>query len=157
MRRFLLILALGAAVLVLPSPAVAQVRSGIGVGGKLLFPMGDLDDEVKSGWGIAGTGEIALLGILSAVGELSYNRFPAEEGTREDGTPFDNKDVFGLTAGARVYLSMLFAGVDLGYFTAVEDGGVLPNLGLRIALFEVMGRYKWTGDNWFELRGAINF
>jgi hypothetical protein len=112
---------------------------------------------VKSGWGIAGTGEIALLGILSAVGELSYNRFPAEDGTREDGTPFDNKDVFGLTAGARVYLSMLFAGVDLGYFTAVEDGGVLPNLGLRIALFELMGRYKWTGDNWFELRGTISF
>ncbi|MCL7978707.1 MAG: hypothetical protein M8865_02325 [marine benthic group bacterium] len=157
MRRLRLILAAGAVALALPPAAAAQVRSGIGVGGKLLFPTGSFDDEVKTGWGIAGTGEIAILGILSGVGELSYNRFPAEDGTREDGTAFDNKDVFGLTAGARVYLSMLFAGVDLGYFTAVGDGGVLPNVGLRIALFELMGRYKWSGDNWFEVRGMISF
>ncbi len=156
MKRIVLILA-AAAGLVLPPTAEAQVRTGIGVGGKLLFPTGSLNDEVKSGWGIAGSGELALLGILSGVGELSYNRFPAEDGTREDGTPFDNKDVFGFTAGARVYLSMLFAGLDVGYFTAVDDGGVLPNIGLRIALFEVMGRYKWSGDNWFEVRGTINF
>lgn len=157
MKRIVLILAAAVGLLVFPPTAEAQVRTGIGVGGKLLFPTGSLNDEVKSGWGIAGSGELALLGILSGVGELSYNRFPAEDGIREDGTPFDNKDVFGFTAGARVYLSMLFAGLDVGYFTAVDDGGVLPNLGLRIALFEVMGRYKWTGDNWFEVRGTINF
>ncbi|MEJ2482155.1 MAG: hypothetical protein P8049_03305 [Gemmatimonadota bacterium] len=157
LRRFAPILAIGAAMLVHPSPATAQVRTGIGVGGKLLVPTGDLKDEVKSGWGIAGTGELALLGILSGVTELSYNRFPAEDGMRGDGSSYDSKDVFGFTAGARIYLSMLFAGLDVGYFTAVDDGGLLPNIGLRIALFEVMGRYKWTGDNWFELRGTISF
>ena len=157
MKRPLLALVAVLALSAIPPMAHAQVRTGIGVGGKLLFPTGDLNDRVKTGWGLAATGELRLLDIVSGVGEVSYNKFPGEDGTDGQGNEYEDVDALGFTVGGRLYLAMMFLGADVGYFTDIDSAGFLPNIGLRIALLEIMARYNWSGDNWFELRGTVNF
>ena len=157
MKRSILALVAVFALAALSDNAQAQVRTGIGVGGKMLFPTGDLNDRVKTGWGLAATGELRLLDFVSGVGEISYNKFPGEDGTDAAGNEYEDVDALGFTVGGRLYLAMMFVGADVGYFTDIDSAGFLPNIGLRIALFEVMARYNWSGDNWFELRGTVNF
>jgi hypothetical protein len=157
MKRSMVALIAVFALCAIPGMAEAQVRTGIGVGGKMLFPTGELNDRVKTGWGLAATGELRLLDIVSGVGEISYNKFPGEDGTDGAGNEYEDIDALGFTVGGRLYLAMMFVGADVGYFTDIDSAGLLPNIGLRIALLEVMARYNWSGDNWFELRGTVNF
>lgn len=154
MKRTLLLSMLLIASLALPGGVEAQVDSGFGIGAKMLFPTGDLDDAVKSGWGLAGTGELRILHFLAATGEISYYEFPGES---SGDLELEDQDFLGFAAGARLYLAALYLGADMGYFTDLEEFSFIPNVGLKFAMFEVAARYKATDANWMELRGTVNF
>ncbi|MDT8436754.1 MAG: hypothetical protein RRA92_08355 [Gemmatimonadota bacterium] len=140
--------------LALPGRAAAQLATSVGAGVRLVFPTGDLDDIAQSGWGLAGTGEVRLLEFLAATGEVSYTHLDGEE---RDGGDLEDLDMLGVAVGARLYFPLWYLSAETGYFSEIDEGGFLPGAGIRIGVLDVGARYKATGENWIELRGAVVF
>ncbi len=154
MKRFSVGLVVALALVAGPRSAEAQLSTHWGVGGQLLFPTGDFDKLVTTGWGLSGTGELQVLHFLSATGTISYNKFPGE--STDDGD-LPDYDIFGAALGGRLNLALLFLGLDVGYYSDVDEVSLVPNLGIKLLMFEVAARYKATDSNWLELRGTFTF
>ncbi len=154
MKRFTVGLFVALALVAGPRSAGAQLSTHWGVGGQLLLPTGDFDNAVTTGWGLSGTGELQVLYFLSATGTVSYNMFPGES---TDGGKLPDVDIFGAALGGRLNLALLFLGLDVGYYSEVDEVSLVPNIGLKLLMFEVAARYKATDTNWLELRGTFKF
>lgn len=154
MKRFMVGLFVAVALVTLPRSADAQLSTHWGLGGQLLLPTGDFDDVVTTGWGLSATGELQVLYFLSATGSISYNMFPGES-TDEGQLP--DVDIFGAALGGRLNLALLFLGLDVGYYSEVDEVSVVPNIGIKLLMFEIAARYKATDTNWMELRGTFKF
>ena len=153
MKRLSLLFAIFLAVAVLPARADAQFT--IGARGKLLIPTGDFNDEVTTGWGVAGTGDFTLIPLVKLRGEVGYNHFDGEE---PDGDrTFEDRDIWNFGIGGRLQLPIVYFSLDAMYYTDIDEFSVLPGLGLRFLFLDLGARYKWSGANWFEVFGGVAF
>ncbi len=155
MKRLSFVLVLALALIALPRTAEAQFK--IGARGKILLPTGDFNDVAKTGWGLAATGDFTIIPLIKLRGEVGYNQFDAENGASWDGEPIDRFDIWSFLIGARLQLPILYLSLDGGYYTKIDEFSLLPGLGLRFLFLDVGGRYKWTGENWFEIFGGVSF
>jgi hypothetical protein len=153
MRRLSFLLILALALVALPRTAEAQFK--IGARGKLLFPTGDFDDVAKTGWGLAATGDFTIIPLVKLRGEVGYNRFDGEDVS--EGATIDDWNIWSFLIGARLQLPILYLSLDGGYYTEIDEFSLLPGLGFRFLFLDVGGRYKWTGENWFEVFGGVSF
>ena len=153
MRRFSFVLILALALVALPRTAEAQFK--IGARGKILLPTGDFNDVAKTGWGLAATGDFTLIPLVKLRGEVGYNKFDGED--RSDGTTIDDWNIWSFLIGARLQLPIIYFSLDGGYYTEIDEFSLLPGLGFRFLFLDVGGRYKWTGENWFEIFGGVSF
>jgi hypothetical protein len=153
MKRPLFVLIAALALVAIPQTASAQFA--IGARGKLLFPTGDLADSVDTGWGLAATGDFTLIPLIELRGEAGYNSLPGKD--RSDGTQIADLDIWSFLIGARLQLPIIYFSLDGGYYTELDEFSLLPGLGLRFLFLDVGGRYKWTGENWFEVFGGVSF
>lgn len=153
MKRLSMLVAILLAVVVLPARADAQFT--IGARGKLLLPTGDFDKEVKSGWGAAAVGDFTLIPLIKLRGEVGYNHFDGEE--VNDVQAYEDRDIWNFGIGGRLQLPIVYLSLDAMYYTDIDEPSVLPGLGLRFLFLDVGARYKWTGENWFEVFGGVAF
>lgn len=153
MKRLPMLFAILLTVAVLPARAEAQFT--IGARGKLLFPTGDFNDEVKTGWGAAAVGDFTLIPLIKLRGEVGYNHFDGEEVA--GGQALEDRNIWNFGIGGRLQLPIIYVSLDGMYYTDIDEFSVLPGLGLRFLFLDVGARYKWTGENWFEVFGGVAF
>jgi hypothetical protein len=152
MRRHLLGLIAALALVAVPQEASAQFD--IGVRGKVMFPTGDFDKKADTGWGLAATGDFTVIPLIKIRGEAGYNSF----GGKVDGlTNYDDWNIWSFMIGARLQLPIIYFSLDGGYYTEIDEFSVLPGLGFRFLFIDVGGRYKASGENWFEVFGGLSF
>ena len=155
MRRHLFALIAALAFVAIPQTASAQFK--IGARGKLMFPTGDFSNVAETGWGLAATGDFALIPLVKLRGEAGYNQFDAKDGAEWDGESIDKFDIWSFMIGARLQLPIIYFSLDGAYYTKIDEFSLLPGLGFRFLFLDVGGRYKWTGENWFEVFGGVSF
>jgi hypothetical protein len=152
MKRLPLLVAILLSLVLLPGRAEAQFK--IGARGKILIPTGDFDKEADTGWGLAATGDFTLIPLVKLRGEVGYNRFDGKvDGVQEN----DDWNIWDFMIGARLQLPIIYFSLDGAYYTQIDEVSLLPGLGLRFLFLDVGGRYKWTGENWFEVFGGVSF
>ncbi len=152
MKRLVFGLIVALALVAIPQPASAQFD--IGARGKLMFPTGEFADSTDTGWGLAATGDFTLIPLLKLRGEAGYNSF---SGKTEGEVQHPDLDIWSFLIGARLQLPIIYFSLDGGYYTELDEFSLLPGLGLRFLFLDVGGRYKWTGENWFEVFGGVSF
>ncbi len=155
MKRLPLLVMILFSLVLLPGRAEAQFK--IGARGKILIPTGDFDDKADTGWGLAATGDFTLIPLVKLRGEIGYNQFDAKEGAEWDGEPIDRFKIWDFMIGARLQLPIIYFSLDGAYYTKIDEFSLLPGLGFRFLFLDVGGRYKWTGENWFEVFGGVSF
>jgi hypothetical protein len=152
MKRLPLLVAILLSLVLLPGRAEAQFK--IGARGKILIPTGDFDKKADTGWGLAATGDFTLIPLVKLRGEVGYNRFDGKvDGVQEN----DDWNIWDFMIGARLQLPIIYFSLDGAYYTQIDEVSLLPGLGLRFLFLDVGGRYKWTGENWFEVFGGVSF
>ena len=152
MKRLPLLVAILRSLVFLPGRAEAQFD--IGARGKVMFPTGDFEKEADTGWGLAATGDFTLIPLIKIRGEAGYNKFGGQE---EGVVQHPDLDIWSFLIGARLQLPIIYFSLDGGYYTEIDEFSLLPGLGLRFLFLDVGGRYKWTGENWFEVFGGLSF
>jgi hypothetical protein len=152
MKRLPLLFAILFSLVLLPGRAEAQFK--IGARGKVMFPTGDFSDEAETGWGLAATGDFTLIPLVKLRGEAGYNKFGGKE---VEGDQHEDLNIWSFMIGARLQLPIIYFSLDGAYYTEIDEFSLLPGLGLRFLFLDVGGRYKWTGENWFEVFGGVSF
>ena len=152
MKRLPLLVAILLSLVLLPGRAEAQFK--IGARGKLMFPTGDFADMAETGWGLAATGDFTLIPLVKLRGEAGYNQFGGKE---VEGVQLEDLDIWSFMIGARLQLPIIYFSLDGAYYTEIDEFSLLPGLGFRFLFLDVGGRYKWTGENWFEVFGGVSF
>lgn len=152
MRPPLAPLGLGLLVLAFTAaPASAQlpgVGLGLSAGARYAVPSGDFGDAVKPGYGGYVKVEIGAL-MLGAAAEANITRFGGEEG-------FDGVTVLGIQAGPRIGMGLFKVGLDLGWYSEVEEVGYTPNISVGLGPLEAgAGATFFSGGRWLYLRGGI--
>ena len=156
MKRVPLLLATVFLLVLLPGRAEAQFD--IGARAKLLLPTGSFgDDLAETGWGLAGTGDFTIIPLVKLRGEIGYNQFDAKDGAVWEGESIDRFNIWNFLIGARLQLPIIYLSFDGAYYTEIDEFSFLPGLGARFLFLDVGGRYKWTGENWFEIFGGVYF
>ncbi len=89
--------------------------------------------------------------MVNISGSLGWYQFSGEDD--QDGT-----SIWEFTTGPQVDFGKLYAGFEVGYFTTMNEWGVVPNLGIRKDMIDIGLRYKVTGDGkFFALRAGLYF
>ena len=152
MRRLLFGLIVALALVAVPQTASAQFD--IGVRGKLMFPTSDFGDLAETGWGLAATGDYTVIPLIKLRGEAGYNSF----GGKDDGLiQYDDWNIWSFMIGARLQIPIIYFSLDGGYYTEIDEFSILPGLGFRFLFLDVGGRYKASGEKWFEVFGGVSF
>ncbi len=95
--------------------------------------------------------ERAVLSVVNISGSLGWYQFSGEDD--QDGT-----SIWEFTTGPQVDFGKLYAGFEVGYFTTMNEWGVVPNLGIRKDMIDISLRYKVTGDGkFFAMRAGLYF
>jgi len=134
-------------------PARAPWHSGNhwGVGAQFSYPYADFGDRFANGYGLQGLFDYPLIPLIDVCASVGWNRFPGAA----DG---DGVNIWEVSFGGRFALGAFFMGSEMAYFSEVDQGSVVPSLGLRYDHWEVSVRFKAVGDNsWTGFRTGFYF
>lgn len=145
---------LGTALLALaiaPTAIPAQLPGlGLGAGVRYAAPSGDFGDALDPGYGGYLKAELRAV-LIGVAAEANLTRF-AGEGDADDAT------VLGIQVGPRLSLGLLKAGLDIGWYSEVEEAGYTPSLSLGLGPVEGgAGITFFDGGRWFFLRAGVRF
>ena len=146
------------------SLAPAALAGSFGVGADLALPTGDFGDALDSGFGLHVLAKHPVAPLVTLTGDAGWTRFSSKDLTLDLGqfgsftAGGDDVNVWNVCAGARVAMMPMGLGLELGYFSKVDELGLVPNVGVSFSKLAVDLRYKATGDaKWFELRAGVYF
>ncbi len=136
----------------LPLGSVVAQLPGIGLGAGVRYaaPSGDFGNALDPGYGGYLKAEVGAL-LIGVAAEANLTRFGGA-GTADDVT------VFGIQAGPRLSLGLLKAGLDIGWYSEVEETGYTPSLSLGLGPLEGgAGITFFDGGRWVFLRAGVRF
>lgn len=141
----LILLAVGLTLVAAPAFAQKSAKKSEPRGGLAyarLMPQDDLKDSHDSGNGLHLLFDYDLSDRMDLSITVGWNRISADSDA-EDAEDFT---MWELTAGPRTRLKHFYLGVEYGYFTKVDEWGLVPNAGIRYKRFDVGYRMKTSGD-----------
>lgn len=149
MRRALIPAMAALLVATVTPPLHAQLPGmSLGVGGRWASPSGDFGDAVETGYGGYFKVELGAL-MLGAAAEANLTRFGGEGDA-------DGVTVFGVQAGPRVGMGLFKAGLDIGWYSEIEETGYSPNLSLSLGPLDAgAGMTFFSGGRWLYLRAGV--
>ncbi|TWF41448.1 hypothetical protein FHW36_103252 [Chitinophaga polysaccharea] len=133
------------------------------------FPVGKFNDTHNTGYGIGLGADVKLVAGLTAVGSVSYFRFPGKDYTSNGSTyTYPNYNAVPIRLGLRYQLiSLLYVKVEGGtvQYTGKNYNGVgglvAPGIGIRLLGLDVEAKYEaWFKDGtrgFFGLKAGYNF
>ena len=131
--------------------AQADSDGPVGISGAVSFPFGEFGDKAKTGYGLHAMGDYILHPLFHLSGNVGFHHFKGEADQ-------DDLTVWEFSVGARFVLGAFYMGGESGYFTEVDEGSFIPNLGLRFGNWEGAMRWKAVGGgSWKTLRIGYYF
>lgn len=133
------------------------------------FPVGDMADSYKTGYGAGVGADIKLIAGLGVTGSVSYMRFPGETLDNGAGGTYkvDALSAVPVRLGLKYkFLPLLYVKVEGGVanLTGDYDGSAAifsPGLGLRVLGFDFQAKYEaWFKDGtngFWGLKAGWNF
>ena len=130
----------------------------------LSFPMGDMDGVYDMGYGFYGNIDYNFSNFLAARFDLGWNTFKGTDlasgldlksasGYETPLLTVDNLNVWEFTGGLRAKIAVFYVEARGGYFTGINEWGVVPAVGLRLGRFDIQGSYTVAGDyQWASAR-----
>ncbi|MBE0566541.1 MAG: hypothetical protein IH621_11310 [Krumholzibacteria bacterium] len=157
------ILTIAASALAVAGSLPAQA-GGFGLGLSAALPTGDFGDYLDSGFGVHAMYKRPVTPLVQLTADVGWTRFGTADLTGDLGgfdgfaAADDNLDVWNFTGGGKVDFMPFGLGLEYGYFSEIDEYGLVPNVGVSFTKFAVDLRYKATGDaNWFEVRAGLYF
>lgn len=136
----------------LAAAAPAAHAGNFGVGASWAMPTSDFDDFYKSGFGLHALAKYPVTPLAAITGDVGWTTFGGEIAEIGD------IDVWNFTAGGMVNLMAVGLGLEYGYFSEIDEWGLVPTAGIGFSKLAVDLRYKATGDaKWFEARAGLYF
>ncbi len=116
------------------------------------FPIGDMEGMYDMGWGIYGNVDYNFSKFLTGRFDLGWSTFSNNLAPVE-GIEFDNLDIWEFTGGLRANISVFYLEGRGGYFTGINQWGVVPAVGLRFGKLDIQGSLTVAGDyHWGGVR-----
>lgn len=147
-RTVLMALLLGLA----PTAVASAQLPGLGLGAGVRYasPSGDFGDAIEPGYGGYLKAELGAV-LIGVAAEANLTRFAGEGNA-------DAVTVFGIQAGPCLSMGLLKAGLDIGWYSEIEETGYTPNLSLGLGPFEGgAGITFFDGGRWLFLRAGVRF
>ncbi|MFT5234620.1 MAG: hypothetical protein ACI9UK_002130 [Candidatus Krumholzibacteriia bacterium] len=138
------------------SSALAQKTGGLAV--SYAKPKGNFEGLVGDGYGLSSVFDYPLSGIVDVTLSLGWYNFEGRtlfEGTNVKTESFS---MWEFAVGPQVDFGMLYIGAEGGYYTNVDEWGLVPNVGIRKKMIDASLRYKMTEDaEYYAFRLAFFF
>jgi len=129
----------------------------------LAFPMEDMEGMYEMGYGIYANFDYNFSSFLAARFDFGWNSFNGTDLTSDLGlksafeyevpvVTTDNLSVWEFTGGLRAKIAVFYVEARGGYFTGINEWGVVPAVGLRLGRLDIQGSYTVAGD--YQWAGA---
>ena len=124
----------------------------------VIIPQGDLAKEYNYGLGVYGNIDYNFNEHFAWRFDLGWNDLEGDERTIVDTTGYVHThkpkiSVWEFTTGLKASFSVFYIEARGGYFTGINEWGIIPAVGLRLGKFDINGSYKLLGDNnWVAAR-----
>lgn len=146
MKRWII---LAAVLMLAAAPASAQKaakkaepRGGLAFA--WLLPQDGLKDTHDKGWGIHLLFAYQVADKMDLSVTTGYDRVLADADAGAMGA--EDFTMWEFTAGPRARIDLFYIGIEGGYFTKIDEWGLVPNAGIRYKRFDVGYRMKTSGD-----------
>ena len=130
------------------SVAFAGQQNG-GLAASYLTPKGDFKQQVDNGLGISAIFDYPLAGIINISGALGWNRFSGITLVEGTNVKAESLTIWEFAAGPQIDFGRMYLGVEGGYYTNLDEWGLVPNMGIRKGMMDFSIRYKMTDDGKF--------
>lgn len=143
MKR-ILILVMALSMLLGAGSALAQKTGGLAV--SYAKPKGAFEGLVGNGYGLSSIFDYSMSGIVDltlSLGWYNFDGITIFEGTN---VKTDSFSMWEFSAGPQIDFGRLYVGIEAGYYTNVDEWGLVPNVGIRKNIIDVCLRYKMTED-----------
>ena len=138
-----------------------KLVSGISWG--YIIPQENLDVVYDHGFAFIGNFDYRFNKNLIGRFDIGWNDLSGPETQYIDTagvvhTNHPNRSILEITAGLRAAYSYFYVEARGGYFTGINEWGVVPAVGVRIKKFDIQGSYTLTEDhNWATIRASYYF
>jgi len=131
------------------STSVLAGQENGGLAASYVTPKGDFAETVDDGWGTSAIFDYPLSGIINMTGSLGWYTFSGITLVEGTNVKTDSRTMWEFVAGPQADFGMLYIGVEAGYYTDLNEWGVVPNAGIRKNMIDVGVRYTVTDDGEF--------
>lgn len=124
----------------------------------IFLPQGTLAETYDHGFGIYANFDYNLNKYFAVRGDLGWNDVSGPETSYLDSsgvihTNHPNRSIWEFTAGMKAQVSILYLEIRGGYFSGVNEWGIVPAAGIRIKKIDIQGSYTFAGENnWASVR-----
>jgi len=137
--------------------ATAGGKNG-GLAASYVNPKGDFEQFVGDGFGLTAIFDYPLAGVVNITGSMGWYQFSGVTLIEGTNVKTDSSTLWEFAAGPQIDFGMLYCGVEGGYYTDLDEWGLVPNAGIRKDLLDFSLRYKVTDDGKFmALRAGFFF
>ncbi len=125
--------------------AMAAEKNG-GLAASYAMPQDEFENVVDDGYGLSAIFDYPMAGMINISGSIGWYRFKGV--TLLEGTNIkeESSTMWEFSAGPQIDFGKLYVGVEGGYYTDVNEWGMLGNVGLRRDMLDFSVRYKMTED-----------
>ncbi len=134
--------------LVVGAAALAGEKHG-GLALSYAAPEGEFDKVADAGFGVSAIFDYPMAGIVNISGSLGWYRFSGVTMVEGTNVKAESRSVWEFTAGPQIDFGKLYIGLEGGYYTDLDEWGLVPNIGFRHNLIDLSLRYKATEDGKF--------
>lgn len=126
-------------------PGLAAQRNG-GLAASYVTPRGDFEQVVSDGGGASAIFDYPFSGIINITGSLGWYTFKGRTLIEGTNIKTDSSTLWEFAAGPQADFGVLYLGLEGGYYTELNEWGLVPNAGIRKGMIDLGVRFKVTED-----------
>ena len=139
-----------------PGQKMDEAHGGIGL--SYYMPQGNLKETHDSGYGISFMFNYPISDMMDLTGTTAWSRYIINEQPANTLRGSSDLTVWEFTLGPRVRVSIVYLGIEAGYFTNFNEWALVPNAGIRWRIFDLGYRMKTNaGTEVHSIRAGIFF
>lgn len=139
----ILVLAMG-----MSSTATAAEKHG-GLAVSYAKPDGEFKNVVDDGYGLSAIFDYPMAGTVNISGSLGWYKFEGRTILEGTNIQLESTTVWEFSVGPQIDFGKLYVGLEGGYYTDLNEWGLVGNAGIRKGMLDVSVRYKATEDGKF--------
>jgi len=139
-----------------PGKKLDEAHGGIGL--VYYMPKGNLKETHDRGYGISLMFAYPVSDMMDLTGTTGWSRYLIKEQPSNTLRGSSDLTVWEFTLGPRMRVSIVYLGIEAGYFTNFKEWALVPNAGIRWRVFDLGYRMKTNaGTEVHSIRAGIFF